>query len=208
MNFNPWVSIWLKPRATMKEVFERKPKHTFLLIYIGTISTTLNRASTSYIGDDFATNMVSILTLCLFLTIIGALITYFIAPSILRWVGTWLGGEGDNTRIRYALSHSLIPSIYILVFTWIPMLFLFGIENFTLLTPKIDNDPVLLMTLLFFGFIQITLGIWEFIIFLKCFGEALQFSAWKSLLTVIIIFVALMVLIFLFGLFITTISFI
>lgn len=42
---NPWFSIWIKPRDTMKEIFISNPKNVFLLILLGTFVQALDRAS-------------------------------------------------------------------------------------------------------------------------------------------------------------------
>jgi hypothetical protein len=64
---------------------------------------------------------------------------------------------------------------------WVPELLLFGKELFTKETPIID-DSTLLTTLYFIlAGIEVILGVWAIVVFLKCLGEVQGFSAWKAL---------------------------
>jgi hypothetical protein len=182
---NPWISIWTKPRDTMKEVFQSSPKGVFLLFLVGAFVQVLDRAAQRHSGDSM-NSLTGLIITCIISTLIGAATYYYLVPVMLRWVGSLVGGRGTTERVRYSLAYSYIPIAYSLIIVWLPSLLLFGIENFTTNTPVVDSSTTL--TLLFFllGIIDLIIGIWAIIIFLKCLGEAHQFSAWKALLTTIL----------------------
>jgi len=186
-SLNPWFSIWIKPRDTMKEIFISKPKNVFLLILLGSFVQVLDRASTKNMADSISSPF-PLIPIVIFSTFIGALIYYFLVPALFNWVAKKLGGQGTFEKTRYAIAYSYIPFVYSLIFVWVPSLFLFGIENFTSETPKMDSSLTLTILFLIFAIIDLVIAIWTIIISLKCLGEAHQFSAWKALLTTILSF--------------------
>ena len=70
---------------------------------------------------------------------------------------------------------------------------------FTSDTPTLAANPVLALALMATGVIEIVLGIWCFVIMLKCLGEVHEFSAWRALgsilLVVLVIVVPLLLLV-------------
>ncbi|ENQ3077406.1 YIP1 family protein [Bacillus cereus] len=181
---NPWFSIWIKPRDTMKEIFISKPKNVFLLILLGTFVQALDRAASKSIADSISSPFL-LISVVIFSSFIGALIYYFLLPALLNWVAKKLGGQGTFEKTRYSIAYSYIPYVYSLILVWMPSFFLFGIENFTSETPKMDSSTTLTILFFIFAIIDFVIGIWTIIISLKCLGEAHQFSAWKALLTTI-----------------------
>jgi hypothetical protein len=111
---------------------------------------------------------------------LGGLLALCIGGSLLRWTGSWIGGAGTSNQIRSAMAWSTVPVIWALIL-WIPELALFGNELFTSETPVLDSSLPLTLLLVLFGIIEITIGVWALVVFLKCLGEAQGFSAWKAL---------------------------
>jgi hypothetical protein len=181
---NPWFSIWIKPRATMKEVFQSTPRYVFLLFLTGAFVQILDRAALRHSGDSMS--LIQLIVISLIGSLIGASIYYYLIPAILRWMGIKLGGIGTTERVRYSVAYSYIPMVYSLLIVWLPSFFLFGIENFTTFTPVVDSSSTLTLLFVLFVIVDLVIGIWSFIIFLKCLGEAHQFSAWKALFTTIL----------------------
>jgi hypothetical protein len=182
---NPWISIWTKPRDTMKEVFQSSPKGVFLLFLVGAFVQVLDRAVQRSLGDSM-NSLTGMIVIFILGSLLGAATYYYLVPIMLRWVGSLLGGKGTTERVRYSVAYSYIPIAYSLIIVWLPSLLLFGIENFTTNTPVVDSSTTLTLLFFLFGIIDLVIGIWAIIIFLKCLGEAHQFSAWKALLTTIL----------------------
>ncbi|MCF6410681.1 Yip1 family protein [Pseudalkalibacillus salsuginis] len=187
---NPWFSIWIKPRETMKEIFIFNAGNVFLLILIGSFVQFLDRASFKSAADSLSSPS-ALIPVGISNTLIGTLIYYFLIPVLLNWVGRKLGGQGTIEKIRYSVAYSFIPFVYSLVIVWVPSFFLFGIENFTTETPRLDSSITLIILIIIFGIIETIIGIWTIFIFLKCLGEAHQFSAWKALLTTVLSFMVI-----------------
>ncbi|MHC0039080.1 Yip1 family protein [Pseudoneobacillus sp. C159] len=203
-NLNPWFSIWTKPRATMQKIYQSKPGYVFLLFLTGALVQVLDRASLRNSGDSMSLSELMVIS------VIGSLIVattyYYLIPKLLCWTGSKIGGRGTTERVRYSVAYSNIPMVYSLIIVWLPSLFLFGIENFTTFTPVVDSSSTSTLLLMLFGLVDLVIGIWSAIIFLKCLGEAHQFSAWKALLTtflsvliVVVPFIIIGVLVFSIG---------
>ena len=112
-----------------------------------------------------------------FLVPLGNLGGLYIIGGLLKWTGTWIGGQASAEDLRAASAWSQVPVIASQILS-ISILALLGGEFFGRETPTIGANPLLVD-----GFAGIVLGLklWAFVIWLKCVGEAQNFSAWKSL---------------------------
>jgi hypothetical protein len=195
---NPWITIWNKPRATIQQIVDTNPKHLVLVLAaISGFSETLDRACTRSTGDHLAWPI--IILIAAIIGPIGGIITLYIGGALIRWTGSWIGGNASSQNVRAALAWSSVPIIWDLLL-WIPELILFGQELFTSETPIIDASLSLTLIFLGFGTIEITIGTWTIVVFLKCLGQAQGFSAWKALgnviLTLLVIIVPIVIIIF------------
>jgi hypothetical protein len=178
-HLNPWFTMWIKPRATIQQIVDTNPEHLVLLLAaIAGFSQVLDRASMKGMGDRWEWPIIFIIA-----TIagpIGGIIGFYIGGALIHWTGKWIGGKASSQDIRAAIAWSAVPIIWALIL-WIPGLVLFGQELFTTEMPSIDADPSLALIFLGFAAIEIIVGIWAFVVFLKCLGQVQGFSAWKAL---------------------------
>lgn len=176
---NPWISMWTRPRDTIRQIVDSNPEHLVLVLAaIAGFANTLNRASTKNMGDLYEWPLIFLAA-----AIIGpiaGIIGLYIGGALIRWAGGWMGGDASPENIRAAMAWSGVPVIWALLL-WIPELLLFGQEMFTTEIQRIEDEPGLAYVLLGFAAIEITIAIWAFIIFLKCLGQVQGFSAWKAL---------------------------
>jgi hypothetical protein len=176
---SPWLSIWVAPRQTIRKIIEVDPaKNVMLLAMLAGIGNALDKASSRNAGN--ALPLIGILAICIILGPIGGILSLYIGGALFRWTGSWLGGEASSEEVRAAIAWSYVPTILILPL-WIPKLLIFGEELFISSTPRIAANPVLSILLPGFSVIELVVGIWAFVVFLKCLGEAHGFSAWKAL---------------------------
>ncbi len=198
---NPWVSIWTRPRATIRQIVETNPKYMVLLLgVLSGVGQVLDNASMRSAGDD--ATLGAILGAAVVFGPIGGLITLFVGGWLVQLTGTWLGGVATAVQVRAALAWGQVPGVVALVL-WIPQLLLFGSEMFTTDTPRIDADSGLLAALLGISLVELVLGIWQLVLVFKCVGEVHQFSAWKALgammlaglLLVVVIFLPLLIIV-------------
>lgn len=176
---NPWFSMWLKPRATIQQIIDNDPQRQVLLLAaVAGFSETLDRSSMQSAGDKIA-----LPTLFVAAVLAGPLfgiVKLYLGGALLHWTGGWLGGRGTPPQIRAAMAWSNIPVIWALLL-WIPLLGLFGGEMFTTLTPRLDESLYLLYALIALGGVGFVMGVWAYVVYLKCLGQVQGFSAWRAL---------------------------
>lgn len=176
---NPWFSIWTKPRVTIQQIVETDPRRLVLLLAaLGGFSTMLDRASMRNLGDKLQWPV--LVLLAAIVGPIAGIVTLYIGGALLRWTGSWIGGQASAQHIRAAMAWSSLPEIWGLLL-WIPALAVFGQELFTSKMPRVEANPLLDILLLGFATVSLVIGVWQFVIFLKCLGQVQGFSAWKAL---------------------------
>ena len=197
---NPFLTIWTRPRATIRGILDQNPTYLVIpLAMAGGVVQALDRATQRNAGD--ALPLGAILGMALVAGSIGGLIGLYIGGALTGWAGRLLGGRGTGEEVRAALAWAEVP-VLATIPIWIIQLALIGKEMFTSETPNLEANPALGLVLMATGVIEIVLGIWALVIMFKCVGEAHGFSAWKALgsmlLLVLIIAVPLFVIALLF----------
>ncbi len=176
---NPWLSMWTKPRATIQQIVDANPERMVLLLSaIAGIGQVLDRASMKNLGDKL--DWPAILLIAMLMGPVAGIIGLFVGGALLRWTGSWIGGQASSRHIRAAVAWSSVPDIWVMLL-WIPGLALFGRELFTAETTVMDAHPALLLAYLGFVALELVGGVWAFVAFLKCLGQVQGFSAWKAL---------------------------
>lgn len=176
---NPWLSMWIKPRATIQQIIDDNPERFVLILTaIAGFSDTLDRASWQSLGDKMELPMILLLA-----AVAGpflGIVKLYMGGALLRWTGGWLGGTASPKHIRAAMAWSSVPAIWGMIL-WIPLLALFGSELFTTETPTMDANEYMMYALIGLGLIGVGIEVWAFVAFLKCLGQVQGFSAWKAL---------------------------
>jgi len=119
---------------------------------------------------------------------LSGILSLYLMGALMQWTGSWLGGEATAEEVRAAYAWSAVPMISTLLL-WIPRFALGGTGLFTTASP-LEAYPILL------GGIEIVegvIGIWMFVILLKCLGEVHRYSAWKALLSLILSLLILLI---------------
>lgn len=172
----PWLTIWTRPRGTMRAILDVDPKRYVLwLAAIVGVGETLSRASSRAMSDDWP--VWAIFGLALTLGALGGVISLYISGAVLGWSGRLLGGHGESEQVRAAVAWAAIPQLAALAL-WLPDLILYGEEMFTSYTPRMDANPV---PLLLIGVVQLILSVWALFLLVKTLAEAHRFSAWRSI---------------------------
>jgi len=188
---NPWLSIWTSPRDTIRAIVKYDPEqYVIFLAAVAGVGQALDRASANNMGDD--SSLLVIFLFALATGSIGGIISLYISGAILSWLGGRFGGQASAVEVRAAIAWASVPLIWAMLL-WIPELAFYGMDMFTSVTPRIDNQPWAIM---FLGVIEIVIGIWAFVVFLKCLGEVHRFSAWKALGVSILPGFALLIILF------------
>jgi hypothetical protein len=192
---NPWVSMWTRPRATIRQiVMTDSERHIHLLAIVSGFGQALSNAEERSLGNQMG--VPAVLVFCLMFGAIGGLIGLYLASAMLRWTGSWLGGQATSEQVRAAYAWSSVPAIWLLSI-WLPKILIFGRRVF--MDAGFASETQRLVFLLF-ALIELVVGIWGTVVFLKSLGEVHGFSAWKALgatiLAILIVVVPLALLLF------------
>ncbi len=176
---NPWVSIWTRPRATIQQIVDVNPqRYIWVLAAVSGVADALNQASERSAGDELGLPLILLIVVAA--GSIGGIVSLYLFGALFRWTGGWMGGKASAENLRAAIAWSSVPVICSLVL-WIPSFAIFGQELSTTETPNIDVNPSLLFVLFGYGAIEMIIGVWAFVVLLKCIGQVQGFSAWKAL---------------------------
>ncbi|HYV20311.1 MAG TPA: Yip1 family protein [Verrucomicrobiae bacterium] len=177
---NPWLSMWTRPRATMRQILDTNPRAwVHALAILGGVAEFLFAP----IPSVRPLSGVSPGTMVVFKGFAGVAVgligLYF--GSFLVWLtGRWIGGRGNFVEVRAASAWPNVLSLWG-VLLWLPMLAYLGLDAFRLSAEPMLDDPVGMMLVGPAQFLGGVIAIWRFIVVLKCLGEAHGFSAWRAL---------------------------
>ncbi|MCC5832665.1 MAG: YIP1 family protein [Chlamydiales bacterium] len=177
-NINPWIHIWTRPKKTMRAILESDPKRVIIwLAILGGIFTSF--ASIGFWRPAYPEiwNVFLVISTIILGGIIG-LVHLYVGGWLYRLTGSWLSGRGTFIDVKCAVGWSNYPFI------------LSNIAAIISLLVRPNPWPQFL-----FGLANIVIAVWGIIIFLNLLGEAHRFSAWKSLLAVIIAFILIFVVV-------------
>lgn len=188
---SPWISMWCYPRQTIRRIVEADPdRHVLLIAAIGGIGDAIDRAAINSLGSHLS--LEAILLLSVVAGPVLGVISLYVVGFFLRLTGEWIGGGADSHDLRCAIAWSSVISIWAMVL-WIPEVLLFGKELFTWKRPMIHASPVLTCLFWVFSAIEVIVGVWAFVVFLKCLSEVQRFSVWKALANALMAMVILVV---------------
>jgi hypothetical protein len=187
ISIQPWQTIWVRPRATIRSIVETDPGDRMMLLamLIG-IANTLETASL----QDWRGEIMLTLPLCIILGIVTGPLTLHFRGMVFALIGWGLGGCATVTEVKVALAWAAIPRIVGLA-AWIPLTFLLGNELFAHETPHFDAflEANLFWTfsagIIFIGLggFSILMELWSVVLVVKCLSEVNGFSIWRALVT-------------------------
>jgi hypothetical protein len=170
-----WFTIWYRPRATMRRIVDTDP--TRFVLGIAWLAGALAVLSSQVIvaTTDFPANVphwprlgpIGIAIAAFLFGVISVVSIYGLA-GLYRWSSHILGGSAQRVEVRAALAWSQVPGLYLAAVTIIATVL-------GLYTPPAPH------TLSPLGLVESIIGIWVFVITLKCLGEVNHFSAWRAL---------------------------
>jgi hypothetical protein len=177
---NPWLSIWTRPRATIRQILDTNPRTwVHALAVFGGIAELLFApipAVRPLLDISPATMLVF---KCLAGVAVG-LIGLYLGSFVVWLTGRWLGGRGNFVEVRAASAWPNVLSLWGALL-WLPMVAYLGLEAFRLNTEPMLDDPVGMMLVAPAQILGAVIAVWKFIVILKCLGEAHRFSAWRAL---------------------------
>ncbi|SMO72922.1 Yip1 family protein [Melghirimyces algeriensis] len=179
---NPWLSIWIQPKETIRELLHKQSKLPIILALLFGIIMILDHMSNRDWGDSVPLFFIFFSTFILG-PIIG-FVGWFVASGVFFGLARLFGGTATFLETRLAVAWATIP--YVLKGTlWIPQLFIFGREMFTSDTPVMDSSLILILLFFLFSLLELVILIWHVIILSHAIGEVHQISAWKGFASVV-----------------------
>lgn len=196
---NPWLSIWIQPRYTMRKILDGNRGPVILLAALGGIADSLARISEK---NGYGYNsLLGILSMSIVSGIIGGIIGVYIISGLLRLTGRWIGGKGSYEEILTAIAWSNVPTIWSLLI-WFLGIVVFGINFFKDASMVLEASVFLNILSWLFSTLFLLIGVWSIFISVKCIAEAQQFSSWMAVLNYVlaflVIFIPVLVLVMLF----------
>lgn len=180
--FLAWLSIWVRPRRTIRQIIDHNPTQAVNLLGALTgIYRLLNQAAKRSWGDTMPIGEILI-----FAIIIGSVfgnLALSIEAQLFRWIGKKLGGKASAAQVRAAVAWSSVPEATILVL-FCPLTIMYGRKYFS---SSIDwLTPMIYYLILGMGLLGLLLLIWRSVLTIICLAEVHEFSIWKSLMTAVL----------------------
>ena len=176
-NGNPFVTIWLHPRKTIRAILDRDVTYMVLAIAaVGGISQALGRMADRNAADKISFPV--ILLMAAVIGPIGGILGLYFGSWLVRVTGRWLGGTAGSEEVRCSIAWGSVPAVWGSVL-WIPAIVLTGSGLFMSEMPESIGGTALVVALALL-IVQVGTAIWAFITSLHCLGEAQGFSAWRA----------------------------
>ena len=186
---NPWLSLWTRPRATMRQILDTNPRRLVIVLAIlGGIAELLG----THLPLPGSLSPLFILAVKCVFGAIGGLLGLYVATFLGWMTGRWLGGQGNFVEVRAASAWPNVLSLWGALL-WLPLAAYLGWEavNFDPETVFEDTTGALLFVPVMA--IGIVIVFWRIVTYIKCLAEAHRFSAWHALGAVLISCVLLLV---------------
>ena len=89
---SPWLTMWTRPRATMRETLDTDPERMVVVLAIlGAFSQSLDKAALRNVGDIFSVPV--IILVAAVAGAIGGPIWLYAMGGLVRWTGAGSGGK-------------------------------------------------------------------------------------------------------------------
>ncbi len=181
-----FFTIWTAPRATIRRIVDSDPtRNVIALAAIGPAIGALAGQWSKALGSNAALPVLWPIWVGVSVAIQAALgvLFLFILGAAFKWSGSLLGGVASRVEVRAAIAWSQVPGIAAGIVLLIAALLGVPIPtpHATLGTlPQIDPAFYKVMA------VEVVLGFWGSIVWLKCLGEVHRFSAWRALAAILI----------------------
>lgn len=181
---NPWLTIWVKPRTTIRYILNHKfLGFAFLLTILAGIGNTLDQASSRDVLDNMDLGLPLFLLGAVIFGAITGIIGWFLTSLVAWGVGKIFKGTATYKEMLLATAWANIPIIIALVL-WVPDLMVMGEGAFQ--SDYVVGSFIGAVYIFFSVFVQIVLAGWYFFILIKAVSEAHRFSSWLGLCTLLI----------------------
>jgi hypothetical protein len=177
---NPWLSIWTRPRATMRQILDTNPRRWMhRLAILGGIAEAIS----GHIPDKPPFPHFDPGRLLAMKVVLGiglGLLGLYLGAFIVWMTGRWIGGQGTFVQVRAACAWPNVLTLWGALL-WLPLVAYLGMDAFNVNPETFFDDSVGMMLFAPIFAIGLVLVFWRLVVFLKCLAEAHRFSAWQAL---------------------------
>lgn len=197
MTLNPWKSMWIRPRETIREVVDVDPKQNFwALAGIYGFPLMIQIMQNASVGQSLNNYIIFIISLVL--SFVAGYIGISITSLFMLWTGRWIKGKATYLEMRAAVSWSNITNLVRIV-TLLILMGVFGREMFFVSFPEMIFTKPQFYLVIVMTIIQFAAAIWSLVLYFISVSEVQRFSVWKAVLNTIFAFVILIILIWFIG---------
>ena len=183
LGMNPWLSIWVKPRKTIRALMALNPSYQLV-----TLSAIYGLHYLFYTSQFFGLAAVmptwAIILASIILAIPIGFLVFSLSSFFILLFGKLLGGTGCFKSIRCALSWCAVPNVVNIVL-WIILVVFFGgsvfMQGFASTTP--EHHLLLLQVCML---LQAGVFLWALVILINGLAEVQGYSVWMGLLNLIL----------------------
>lgn len=194
LGLNPWLSIWVKPRKTIRALIDYNVNYRFIILcVIYGFQYMLQAAQFISMGSD--SSLWLILLLSIILAIPVGYIAFTFGSFALFLLGKLIKGKGTFKQVRAATYWSSVPMV-ITIAIWIVLMVVHGNSLFVAGYERGLTGTGITINIVA-ALIQVIIGVWGLVIFLHALGEVQGFSAWMALLNTFLAGLAGFILLFL-----------
>jgi len=175
---NPWNTIWLDPRTTIRTIVNENPQKSLLfLTLLGGIANTISYMSAAHLGDEFAIS--ELFGLSVLIGPLSGVFAVFVGGWLLTHITKRLGGMATLAENRAALAWSWVPVVYLLPM-WGVRFILFRNELFSVDKVFIESHAFFSTLWGFFEIYDFGISLWCLFILFTALSEVNYFSVWKG----------------------------
>jgi len=169
---NPWLSVWLRPRATIDAVLTNDPRRHVLLLaalfWIATLALRLIEIGWGVLLLDWR------VVVCL---VIGGaawgVVALYVFGLLLRWTGLLLRGGASQVELRAVLAWGFVPVILSLAIVLVAVALL-------VVAQVLRQHPSATLTIGAEVFASV-LGLWSVVVTMLMLGRVQGFGFWRTL---------------------------
>lgn len=183
--FDLFTKIWFSPRIVFEYIDSKKyNNYVILLIIIGGINHSLEKAITKNFGDK--TSLLGILILSILLGGLLGWISYYIYAALISWAGKFLDGKANTDSIFRILAYSFIPQVI--------SLFILILQIITFEDKIFKSDEFIfantfsLILYHTFSILQLICNFWTLILFVTGISVVQKFSIANSIFNIVLPF--------------------
>ncbi len=181
LQLNPWVSMWTRPRETIRSIVDSNPRYRF-----GLLSFLYGLLLVLYVVPNvFLVTPLFFIGALIVAPFLGAAV-FLMLSSLLFVIGKWLGGKSSFLAMRASVAWSHVPSA-VLLLVLIAFLCVFRKMVFCVDCADVIVTRVDLIILILFSLIQSILGFWMVFLLVLSIAEVQGFSLVRALCNFLIL---------------------